>query len=330
MLILLLPCGQLFASTFAPVGAPRDPVAGPTGSLDSTKGLKAGSRVPKPDRAGLGPTARITTIPEFVAQLSQSSTEASPGPTARAWRGGAIGTNCAVVHIRFRSPAPQRADGGTFDRAGRGSGPALRFEFGAIEARSAELQVRTLSSIGAAPSASRLLLRLPRCAAPAPGSFRGSKETFGPSKGLLGRRSSGESELLFARALVRSRGATKTSTLGMLAKARLSNPTKQRSTGIPALRAASCRAPFGPPSALRAPCARSRGNDALVARAASHWVPAFAGMTSERRGEPPSRPRARQKISPTQQRSDPPAFSISSISTVWIVNPARPNAARVA
>ena len=37
-----------------------------------------------------------------------------------------------------------------------------------------------------------------------------------------------------------------------------------------------------------------------------------------------------QKISPMQQRSDPPAFSISSISTVWIVNPARLNAPRVA
>jgi hypothetical protein len=139
-----LPCGRHFASTFAPVGAPRDPVAGPTGSLDSTKGLKAGSRVPKPDRAGLGPTARITTIPEFVDTLSRSTTEAAPGPTARAWRGGAIGTNCASVHIRFRSPAPQLAGGGTFHRAGRGSGP---------RASSSERSRRAAPSSEVSPSA---------------------------------------------------------------------------------------------------------------------------------------------------------------------------------
>ena len=49
-------------------------------------GLRARSRVPKPDRAGLGPTARSSKYPEFVEHFRLSLPEAAPGPTARAWR----------------------------------------------------------------------------------------------------------------------------------------------------------------------------------------------------------------------------------------------------
>ncbi len=48
-------------------------------------GLRARSRVPKPDRAGLGPNARTTTHPEFVARFLGDLPEAAPGPTARTW-----------------------------------------------------------------------------------------------------------------------------------------------------------------------------------------------------------------------------------------------------
>jgi hypothetical protein len=219
MLIWLLPCGRHHASTFAPVGANRAPVAGPSRTrgvqmrdsgqrpcgpsvrhpclTGACAGGYAAWRAGATDRAGLGPTARITANPEFVSRFltcGLRQRQARPrGPGAVDDRG----TQRVSVHVRFRSLAPQLKVGGAMNPAGRGSGPRC-FKFGATEARSAELQAPAFSRICAATLASRLLLRLPRCAAPAVGSFRGSKETFEPSQGLLGRRSSGESELLFA------------------------------------------------------------------------------------------------------------------------------------
>jgi hypothetical protein len=194
----------------------------------------------------LSPCGRLSQVLSRLAARPEPRLLAQPG----LWPRGHL------VHVRFRSSTP------LFEGAARSIAPAAA---AAHTASSSKRSRRAAPSPRFPPSAVPRSLVL-RVATSAPASavrrsgcwsFRGSKETFGPSKGLLGRRSSGESELLFATANGRSRGATKPSALGVLAAAIDMD-------------------------------SRFRGNDALVARATSRWIQAFAGMTSEPSSEHPA------------------------------------------
>jgi hypothetical protein len=295
-LILLSPCGRLLRKYFRacrrarrpgcwPFAYPRRANAGQwTASLRSIRSAsmphrrlrrrlcRLARRRHRP--RGLGTHRPHHDDPRVRRLLSHVRTEAAPGPTARAWRGRASGTNSALVHIRFRSPAPRLAGGGNHHRAGRGSGP---------RASGSERSRRAAPSSEVSPSAA-LVPHRPRrdfCS----GSRGAPLRLLGPlevprrpldRKGLLGRRSSGESELLFARAIGRSSGATKPSALGILAAATLSNRTKRRSTWIPAF--------------------------AGMTKDESRWVPAVAGMTTH--DDPASnRPRHGIAIAPAPSDS---------------------------